>query len=223
VFLVFLAALPLVNALFDWLSLGLTRVLLRQSLERRRPGIALRNGGIDVLAALGLLAALAVAATAGLQGLNRLALAGGWPAPLIDLGDLLRRLRETPGDPSVWWIYATLVSTLLPSVVHLAIAGGAFVQVRWPRAWNDRYAARLTPAHLAFAPTRYKLAGYLTLRQATEWLCPLLVLALVVALLWAWGLALPEVARGLLWLAETVALALGVDVTPGPVFQTLLL
>jgi len=97
--LVLLAALPLVNAVFDWLSLGLTRYLLGRTARGAQP---LLNGALDIAGAAIILFALAIATTAALQGLNTLAFASGSDRPLIDLPFILETLRERPGDPAVW-------------------------------------------------------------------------------------------------------------------------
>ena len=39
---------------------------------------------------------------------------------VLDLGNLFAEIRQTPGD--YWWLYATFLSTLLPTAVHLVIA-----------------------------------------------------------------------------------------------------
>lgn len=206
--LVFIGALPLLNAVFDWGSLGLTRHLLRRTLRADRFRRALKYGAMDAGAAVLILGALAVAVVAGLTCLNALAMAGGWPEPLIDVAGRLDRLREAPGDPSVWWIYLVLFSTLLPSVVHIVIALAALVTVQWPPAWNDWYERHLTLENLAFGPYRYKMAAYLTFRQAAEFGLPVAALIAVFALLTAYGIVIPQIAQGLLWLATTVAAAL---------------
>jgi len=206
--LVFLAALPLVNALFDWGSLGLTRYLLRRALAAAGAAARLIYGLIDAGAAVAILAGLAVVIPAALTGLNALAMAGGWPEPLIDVAGRLALLRTSPGDPSVWWIHLMLFSTLLPSVMHIVITGAAVVTLVWPPRWNAWYAARLWPTELAHRPDRRKMAAYLTLRQVTEVGLPLVPLGGIVAILFVYKIAVPQFASGLLWLATAVTAAL---------------
>jgi len=206
--LVFLAVLPLVNALFDWGSLGLTRHLLRRALAAKVAFARVIYGAIDALAALGVLAALAVVIPAALTGLNALAMGGGWPEPLIDVAGRLALLRTSPDDPSVWWIHLMLFSTLLPSVVHVIVAGAAVVTLVWPHRWNRWYAAKLRPDQLAHGPQRRIAAAYLTVRQVMEFGLPIAALAFVAALMFVYGIALPQVASWLLWLATAVTAAL---------------
>lgn len=205
--LVFVAVLPLVNVLFDWGSLGLTRHLLRRSLNAAKVRAALCLGAIDALAAFAILAGLAVAVPTALTGLNALAAAGGWSEPLIDVAGPLDRLRTSPGDLSISWIYLMLFSTLLPSFVHIAIAGAALVTVGWPDQWNRWYACNLTEGRIAHGPTRYWLAGYLTFRQLTEFGLPIAVLTVVAASLIFYGILVPWVAQWLLMLADIIVAA----------------
>ncbi|MEO0810166.1 MAG: hypothetical protein AAFW82_05925 [Pseudomonadota bacterium] len=62
----------MVNAIFDWLSIGATRYLLRQGYESRW---GLLFGVIDMFVAAAFLTVLAVTTIAIVQGLNLLALA----------------------------------------------------------------------------------------------------------------------------------------------------
>lgn len=70
--LIFLGVLPLLNAAFDFASIGLTRYLLR--LGTRVPPLAtLALGAFDLLAALGFFTLLGVALIAAIHGLGALA------------------------------------------------------------------------------------------------------------------------------------------------------
>ena len=120
----FLALLPLVNAVFDWLSLGLTRTLLRLAQVQLTAGHPLRAslfGLVDLVVALGFLVALALTATALLQTTNLLL-----PASATGAGFDLHTTFAAFCRPGIaWeygWVYVTLFSTLIPTVLHLSLA-----------------------------------------------------------------------------------------------------
>ncbi|WP_172332238.1 hypothetical protein [Mangrovicoccus sp. HB161399] len=133
----FFGLLPLVNALFDFASLGLTRWLLRLGLSPaiwpRWPRVLKRValGSADVIGAALLLWGLCFALVAAVAWFNHLSQGGD----LLNLADLRRDI-ET-GDASLRWLYATLVSTFVPSLVHLLIAWlGLLVAPFGPRLRN---------------------------------------------------------------------------------------
>lgn len=122
VLLLFLVALPLINAVFDFLSLGLTRWCLRNAVEEREVrllGLRLRGWWafnlIDVAGALLALAGLILAMLLAVAGLNALTPEN----PLMDLGVLFAELRDDGAD--MRWLYVMVFSTLLPSVLHLGL------------------------------------------------------------------------------------------------------
>lgn len=128
----FLAIIPLLNAVFDWLSIGATRWLLRSGLagsERGRRLIALSLA--DLAIALVLLTGLSVSLVAIVHAAN--AFSG---TLLVDVGAILVQLRETPWSPGNYWVYLTVFSTMLPSAINL-VCGGISVMPAWlgPRGW----------------------------------------------------------------------------------------
>ncbi len=78
---VFLVLLPLINSIFDWLSLAATRVLLKSIAERDdAPGLQVAwNALVGLILGGLLLAGLAAAATAGVQTVNHLSQSNGGP------------------------------------------------------------------------------------------------------------------------------------------------
>lgn len=118
----FAITLPLINAVFDFLSLGLTRWCLRNALEGREARLlGLRVRGwwafnlIDVAGALLALTGLIGAMVLAVAGLNALTPEN----PLMDLGRFFAELRDEETD--MRWLYVMVFSTLLPSVLHLGL------------------------------------------------------------------------------------------------------
>ncbi|MGH6834980.1 MAG: hypothetical protein ACREC9_05395, partial [Methylocella sp.] len=123
--LLFLGLLTLINAPFDWASLGLTRALLRRGLEL---------GGwwpyflafVDAALAGVIIALLALVMVIGVQAFDELAVhGGGEKAAVLPLDALFDGIAKNPGAPEYWWAYALLLSTMIPSLVNLAISGMA--------------------------------------------------------------------------------------------------
>jgi hypothetical protein len=112
--LLFLCLLTLLNAPFDWASLGLTRALLRRGLEL---------GGwwpyllalADAALATVIIALLALVMVIGVQAFDELAVHGGGAAvlPLVALFD---GIAKNPAAPEYWWVYALLLSSMIPSL-----------------------------------------------------------------------------------------------------------
>ncbi|MCI0598808.1 MAG: hypothetical protein L0Y60_04690 [Beijerinckiaceae bacterium] len=126
--LLFLGLLTLLNAPFDWASLGLTRALLRRGLEL---------GGwwpyvlalLDACLAAFIIVVLALTMVIGVQAFDKLAVhAGGEKAAVLPLDALFDGIAKSPAAPEYWWIYALLLSTMIPSLVNLAIGGMAFTR-----------------------------------------------------------------------------------------------
>ena len=120
--LLFLGVLPLLNAPLDWLSLGLTRGLLRAVFWRVgswyvRLGISV----VDLVIAFSLIFGLVAVVIAGVSALNYFAIAGGGRT-LIDLPKTLMAIRTNPTDSAHYWVYFLFFSTLVPTVIHL-VAG----------------------------------------------------------------------------------------------------
>ena len=159
--LLFLGLLTLLNAPFDWLSLGLTRGLLRCGLELHGPwpwALALVDAVLAVLS----IALLALVMVLGVQWFDDLAVHAGGKA-ILNLPALLAGLETAPGEPEYWWVYALLLSTLIPSVVNLCVASTSWLRA-WP--WLSRWVLQQLPdpaAPQAIADnTRYVTALVLT-------------------------------------------------------------
>ena len=104
--------LPLVNAVFEFASVGLTRYLLRLGLEQKRAAwraVLDGLGGIAIFFALGCTLIAFVTFVVPADGV-----------PLVDLTQLFADMRRAPGD--YIWLMVTLFSTLLPTLLHLSVA-----------------------------------------------------------------------------------------------------
>jgi hypothetical protein len=124
--LLFLGHLTLLNAPFDWFSLGLTRALLRRGLELGGwwpYALAL----VDAALAAMIIAALALTTVVGVQAFDALAVYGGGTS-VLPLEPLFNGIAAHPTAPEYWWLYALLLSTTIPSLVNLVIGGTSLVR-----------------------------------------------------------------------------------------------
>ncbi|HJN25537.1 MAG TPA: hypothetical protein QGG18_07610 [Rhodospirillales bacterium] len=117
-FIVFLGLLPLANAPLDWLSLGLTRGLLRFGLGTGRFFWVAFISLLDIAAAGLLMFAVAFMTTSAISLANLFAVLGGGE-PVLPVLPLLHAMRDAPNDPVFYWVYLMLFSTMLPSLVHI--------------------------------------------------------------------------------------------------------
>ena len=111
-FMLTMGVLPLVNAVFDFASVGLTRYLLRLGLEQKRaawPAVLDGLGGIAIFFALGCTLIAFVTFVVPADGV-----------PLVELKQLFADMRRAPGD--YIWLMVTLFSTLIPTLLHLSVA-----------------------------------------------------------------------------------------------------
>ena len=129
--LMFLGFLPILNAVADFLSTGLTRHFL---------GIGARGnpwlyGFFDLVAGIVTFFGLGCSMIATVALVSAI----GGPA-LIDL-DVVLGDATVPGsvlqDPhAYWWLYVTFLSTLLPTAIHAFITCFAFIAM-WPGALRE--------------------------------------------------------------------------------------
>lgn len=177
--LLFLGVLTLVNAPFDWLTIGLTRALLRRGLELRR-WWPLALAGLDLVLAAVIIVLLAIAMLLAVQAFEYV---GG--TPILGVKKVLNDLAdpEMRTHPEYWWLYATLFSTLIPSIINVAI--GALSIMRGSGGFH-RYVAAKMPA------------GQAMLLADALWAVPLLALEVL-------GSAVIGVALTLGWIWVVVA------------------
>jgi hypothetical protein len=203
--LLFLILLPLVNALFDYLSIGTTRAMLRRG--TRMPGRALVFGTLDVSLALAFFVVLRGVLIVLVVAMNTAA-----GTDLVNLQSLFADLRSGERAGDYWWLYATIFSTLVPTLVHLSIALwslGAMV----PGAVRGWVARGIDAAEGdAYAHTGAVL-GLTALATSTLLVPP----ALTLGAGWLLVSGFPALGAGYLWLFERLAELLGATVEPGPV------
>ena len=197
--LLFLGLLTIVNAPFDWLSLGLTRALLRRGLEKAG-WWPFALAVVDAVFATLIVAMLAMTMVVAAQAFDIAAVLGRG-GPVLDLGEIFLGLYEQPQAPEYWWIYALLLSTLVPSVINLVI-GGASLTRGIP--WLTRFVLSRMPLRGGVKRRdRPLLAAILTAQMfggAALGLAAQAVLAVVVI-----GYVLPAVGLNLLDLAVRTA------------------
>jgi hypothetical protein len=195
----FLGLLTLLNAPFDWASLGLTRALLRRGLELKSwwPFLLAL---VDALCAVIIVALLALTMVIGVQTFDALAIHGGGK-PVLPLGPLFDGISTHPEAPEYWWIYSLLLSTMIPSLLNLVIGGTALM----------RAVPGLSPLLAHYLPANGAVRSY-----DRAWIAAVLtgqvalgvVLGVGVQALLAYGLifyAMPAVGLGLLDVARGLA------------------
>ncbi|MGB7046229.1 MAG: hypothetical protein WBD65_15420, partial [Methylocella sp.] len=123
--LLFQGLLTLINAPFNWASIGLTRALLRRGLELGGwwPYFL---GIVNAVLATAIVALLALAMVVAVQAFDELVTRGGG-APILPIGPLFDGISKNPGAPEYWWVYALLLATMVPSLVSLMLGGASLI------------------------------------------------------------------------------------------------
>jgi len=190
----FLGVLPLINALFDVISYAVTLSFIRRGRESRLPVL---YGLADLGVALLLFVALGVTMVAVIAGLNGLA-----GTDILDLGALLRDLRDQPG--SYWWLYGIAFSTILPTALHAALALLG-VQGLWPKPLR-----RVVAGWIGNAADNQIDATRGAFALGLLWAVPVWVIVAAGWAAWHWGGTLgTSLAGQYLTVLERVAEALG--------------
>ncbi|RAP39399.1 hypothetical protein BYZ73_20745 [Rhodovulum viride] len=121
ILLLLLGVFPIVNAVFDYFSYGVTIWLVRKGASKEGGGTLLL-GAADVLCAAMIFFALSASLVAIIEMINRLA--GG---TVFDVAALLEDIEGRPEDH--WWVFGMIFSTLIPTLVHLFIV--ALSAITW--------------------------------------------------------------------------------------------
>ncbi len=189
-------ALPLANALFDWLSWAISRRLITSLTRPDRPATVRRlliHVGWDLLAALLLLTGLAVSIP--------------WMLEQFALGFASDEIfREAADDPlgAGRWLVMMLVSTLIPTAIHVFAIVVSALEVRRSAARRSQIADLLEDRGGAPGPRALDAAaGFLVTRWRWPAATVFVVLLLVVGpLLWHGPLG-----RAILCVGEAVGAA----------------
>ena len=162
-----LCLLPLINAPFDWASIGLTRTLLYRNLDTASARMRFVWSALDLFGALALLVLLALTSVLAMEAFNAAALSGGAATPPVDVAGMLADIGAEPYAARHFWLYFALFSTLLPTLIHCLIwvVSTATVRIGPLQRWLiDGLDHRLGHG----TATQHKIAAVLTLR----WLLP---------------------------------------------------
>src|SRR6202035_5822295 len=124
--LLFGAVMTVLNAPFDWLSVGLTRGLLRRGIEKGGSA-PLVLSLLDALLATFLIIALVPVMVIGVQFFDRIGVLGGGH-PILPLVKFFDGIEADPLAPEFWWVYALLLSTMIPSLLNICV--GAYSIIR---------------------------------------------------------------------------------------------
>ena len=81
----------------------------------------------DACLAAVVIATLALTMVMGVQAFDALAVHGGGK-PILPLDTLFDGVAANPTAPEYWWLYALLLSTMIPSLVNLVIGGTSLVR-----------------------------------------------------------------------------------------------
>lgn len=160
--------LPLINAPFDWASIGLTRTLLYRNLDTPSARMRFVWSALDLVGALALLVLLALTSVLAMEMFNAAAFAGGAATPPVDVAGMLADIGAEPYAARHFWLYFALFSTLLPTLIHCLVwvVSTATVRIGPLQRWLvDGLDNRLGHG----TATRHKIAAVLTLR----WLIPI--------------------------------------------------
>ena len=136
-FLLYFVVIPLVNGLFDFMSVGLTRKLLTLSHTcYSHPLKRLFLSSIDLIGAAVLMVGLVFSLAFVLEALNLTSRAGPGQNELLRLALIKDSLRSDSVHPADFWVYFTVLSTFIPTLFHAASAGAAvFLSVpQWLKA-----------------------------------------------------------------------------------------
>lgn len=120
ILLYFFVLLPSLNGLMDWISLAISRLLAKQIIAQNNVKILLGAILLDILAAVGLMAALIFIFISGTKLFNILVVSG---RPYeIPIKELIEAARLHPFSREGLWVVVMLFSTLIPTFVHFFIA-----------------------------------------------------------------------------------------------------
>lgn len=135
---IFLGILPLFNALIDWLSFNVTRLLTYKILSEKHSLIMnIGYGVFDAVLAVGFVLLVTSTVLFGLTGLNHL-----FAANIVDLSVLMQALGDPARISEHYWIHAMVLSTIVPTLFHLLLVCFSLLLsgvMFWKRAEIDAF------------------------------------------------------------------------------------
>ncbi len=127
----FFFLLPLLNAFWDWGSLSLSRQLGREILEKKSATFALWLAVVDLVAAVGFLVSLAVVLPFFAGLLERLSFVS------LNVRGYLEDAAANPWNLGFWATFM-LLSTLLPTAAHAAVALFSALPCAGRESWREK-------------------------------------------------------------------------------------
>ncbi len=121
--IIFMITLPIINAFFDWLSVGFTRFLLNHQHQGnfKKKLILL---AIDLFAAFIFLCFLVMAMILFFKAMNYSAELSVNNAQWLNINEIINQMKkENPSNPGPpYWLYLTVLSTFIPTLIHIVVA-----------------------------------------------------------------------------------------------------
>ena len=201
--LLFLVVLPIINSILDWLSLGVTRLLLKKSL---RAPTHIKKAGyylLDFVAALITLLVLIFSLFLVIKGMSLAAGLSALEQPAYYLGALWQRIDSRP----VWqtllspdgWVFMMIFSTFLPSLLHGLAFGGFLLTITQPdRSKISRFAEVTAPDSTLALNAKNEIAGYLALQSIANVAFPVIGVLLLAGIILALLLSFWDILAGLI-------------------------
>lgn len=126
--LVIFGLLPIINAFFDWLSLGLTRGLIGAIiLNKLTTKLVFFLLLFDVFFAVLFMALMSIAALLSLVLIDNVIIKSGNFA-ILNILQLLEELHNDPMSSKHYWLYFMFLTSLIPTIVHFLVSSGAVIQ-----------------------------------------------------------------------------------------------
>ena len=201
--LIFFVVLPIVNVLFDWTSLGLTRKLLRKSLKAPERVKKALYYSLDLAAALLILLFLIGSLIAAIKAMEWAAGVSALEQPTYDLGALWERIESR----SVWqtlfssdgWVFIMVFSTFLPSLIHGLAFGGFLLTITQPdRSKISRFAEATASGHQLALKEKNEIAAYLARQSIANVAFPVIGVLLLAGIILALLLSFGDILAGLI-------------------------
>ena len=201
--LLFLVVLPIINSILDWLSLGVTRLLLKKSL---RAPTHIKKAGyylLDFVAALITLLVLIFSLFLVIKGMSLAAGLSALEQPAYDLGALWQRIDSRP----VWqtllspdgWVFMMIFSTFLPSLLHGLAFGGFLLTITQPdRSKISRFAEATASGHQLALKEKNEIAAYLARQSIANVAFPVIGVLLLAGIILALLLSFGDILAGLI-------------------------